>query len=193
MTPTPDSPPAADGAASPGTAAGGLAPGTADSSSSAADPSAAAPSSADVSSAVPSARRRAPRLLAVGAALLLAAAAAFGVYALTSPNPPAKPPTPTAAVTYSITGTGTADITYLATSEQGAATTEKAAALPWRKTVQVPLGQSPVVRVQLPSQGGTATCALAIRDRHMQRATASGAYGRTTCTAPLPTAEQREG
>ncbi|MFI0977154.1 hypothetical protein ACH4SP_09010 [Streptomyces sp. NPDC021093] len=127
-----------------------------------------------------------PRLLAVGAALLLAAAAGYGIYALTGPSAPTKPPVPTAAVTYEITGTGTADITYLATSEQGTATTEKAATLPWKKTVQVPLGKSPVVKVQLPQQGGTATCALAIRDQHQQRATASGAYGRTTCTAPLP-------
>ncbi|MEU8887835.1 hypothetical protein [Streptomyces sp. NPDC048442] len=136
-----------------------------------------------------SARRR-PRLLAAGAALLLAVAAAYGVYALTNTETPAKPPVPTAAVTYEITGTGTADITYLATSEQGTATHEKAATLPWKKTVQVPLGKSPVIKVQLPQQGGTATCALAIRDQHQQRATASGPYGRTTCTAPLP-AESR--
>ncbi|MCX5202942.1 hypothetical protein OG897_15975 [Streptomyces sp. NBC_00237] len=126
------------------------------------------------------------RLLATGALLLLAAAAAYAIYVLTSSDNPAEPPVPTAAVTYSVTGTGTADITYLATSETGTATTEKAAALPWKKTVQVPLGQEPVVKIQLPQQGGTATCALAVRDQHQQRATASGPYGRTTCAAVLP-------
>jgi hypothetical protein len=143
-----------------------------------------ADSAADTDAATPFGRRR-PRLLAGGAALLLAAAAVSALYALTSPDTPVKPPVPTAAVTYEITGSGTADITYLATSEQGTATQEKGASLPWKKTVRVPLGQSPVVKVQLPRQGGTATCALAVRDQHMQRATASGPYGRTTCTAPL--------
>ncbi|MFD3516657.1 hypothetical protein [Streptomyces sp. NPDC058657] len=131
-----------------------------------------------------SSRRRNIRGLAT--LLLLTAAAGYGVYALTGTDTPAKPPVPTAAVTYSITGTGTADLTYLATSEEGTATTEKAVPLPWKKTVQVPLGKPPVIKVQLPQQGGTATCALAIRDQHMQRATAAGAYGRATCTAALP-------
>lgn len=143
-----------------------------------------APPDADPAAAAPS-RRRGPRLVAAGAALLLAAAAVSALYVLTSPDAPAKPSVRTAAVTYEITGTGTADITYLATSEQGTATQEKAASLPWKRTVRVPLGQTPVVKVQLPQQGGTATCALAVREQHMQRATASGPYGRTTCTAPL--------
>ncbi|MCX5205080.1 hypothetical protein OG897_26945 [Streptomyces sp. NBC_00237] len=138
----------------------------------------------------PSRPGRRPRLLATGALLLLASAT-YAIYVLTSPDNPAKPPVPTAAVTYSVTGTGTADITYLATSETGTATTEKAATLPWKKTVQVPLGQQPVVKIQLPQQGGTATCALAVRDQHQQRATASGPYGRTTCAAVLPAENQR--
>ncbi|GAA3486553.1 hypothetical protein GCM10018987_06320 [Streptomyces cremeus] len=137
---------------------------------------------------LPASRRR-PRLLAGAAALLVAVAAAYGVYTLTSPNTSAKPPAPTAAVTYSVTGTGTVDITYLATSEQGAATTEKAVHLPWKKTVQVPLGQEPSVKVQLSRQGGEATCALAVRGEHKQRATATGTYGRTTCTTSLPAQE----
>ncbi|MEU8888722.1 hypothetical protein [Streptomyces sp. NPDC048442] len=141
---------------------------------------------ADLGTPAPSRRPR--RLLAAGTALLVAGAAAYGIYALTSENTPTKAPVPTAAVTYAVTGTGTADITYLATSEQGTATTEKAISLPWKKTVQVPLGKDPSVKVQLPQQGGEATCTLAIRDQHKQRATASGAYGRTTCTTSLDTA-----
>lgn len=133
----------------------------------------------------PPAARRQRRLLAAGAALLATAAAAYGVYTLTSADTPAKPPVPTAAVTYSVTGTGTADITYLATIEQGTATTEKAVDLPWKRTVQVPLGKEPSVKVQLPQQGGEATCTLSVRGEHKQRATASGAYGRTTCTTSL--------
>ncbi|MBA2813207.1 hypothetical protein E0500_039325 [Streptomyces sp. KM273126] len=93
---------------------------------------------------------------------------------------------PTASVTYEVTGTGTADITYQARSESGKATVVRAAALPWRKTVPVPLGSSPVVSIVLGEKGGEARCAVAVQGRHMQSATASGDFGRATCTGTLP-------
>ncbi|MFJ2743378.1 hypothetical protein ACIO3O_27420 [Streptomyces sp. NPDC087440] len=153
------------------------------------EPSGDVQPSADVEASVGAADGRAgrrSRFLVGGALLLIAAGAVSALYALTSPNAPAAPPVPTAAVTYSVTGDGTADITYLATSAEGTATTEKGVTLPWKKTVRVPLGKEPVVKVQLPKTGGTATCALAVREQHQQRATASGAYGRTTCVGAVP-------
>ncbi|MFE0250214.1 hypothetical protein [Streptomyces sp. NPDC059010] len=97
-----------------------------------------------------------------------------------------KPAVPTASVTYEVTGTGTADITYQASSESGKATVVRAAALPWRKTVPVPLGRSPVVSVVLGEKGGRARCAVAVQGRHLQSATADGDFGRATCTGTLP-------
>ncbi|KUL39759.1 hypothetical protein ADL12_14435 [Streptomyces regalis] len=101
--------------------------------------------------------------------------------------------TPTAAVTYEVTGTGTADITYQARSETGQATVVKAAALPWRKTVDVPLVQDPTVSIILTEQGGQARCTLAIRGRHVQSATATGTFGRATCSGSLPGPDVTEG
>ncbi|NUP15659.1 MAG: hypothetical protein HOZ81_06100 [Streptomyces sp.] len=97
-----------------------------------------------------------------------------------------KPTVPTASVTYEVTGTGTADITYQARSESGKATVVRGAALPWRRTVPVPLGRSPVVSIVLGEKGGQARCAVAVRGRHLQSATASGDFGRATCTGTLP-------
>lgn len=93
---------------------------------------------------------------------------------------------PTAAVTYEVTGTGTADITYQARNESGKAVVVKAADLPWRKTVGVPLGRNAVVTITLGEKGGEARCALAVRGEHVQGATASGEFGRATCTGTLP-------
>jgi hypothetical protein len=64
----------------------------------------------------------------------------------------------------------------------------KAASLPWHRTVEVPLGRSPVVSVVLGEKGGRARCALAIRGRHVQSATAVGEFGRATCSGELPRA-----
>ncbi|GHB20552.1 hypothetical protein GCM10010377_08160 [Streptomyces viridiviolaceus] len=94
--------------------------------------------------------------------------------------------TPTAAVTYEVTGQGTADIAYQGSSETGQATVVKAATLPWRKTVDVPLGKEPIVNIVLDEQGGQARCTLAVRGQHVQSATATGAFGRTTCVGQLP-------
>ncbi|MBC9728576.1 hypothetical protein H8R17_28390 [Streptomyces sp. TRM68367] len=98
----------------------------------------------------------------------------------------AEPKVPTAPVTYEVTGEGTADITYQGRSETGRAAVVKAASLPWRATVNVPLGQDPVVSIVLDAQGGQARCALAIRGQHVQSATAAGEFGRATCAGQLP-------
>ncbi|MGP4083487.1 hypothetical protein [Streptomyces sp. KR55] len=99
---------------------------------------------------------------------------------------------PTAAVTYEVTGEGQVEVSYLARSEQGEATVEKNVELPWKKTVQVPLGQPPTVNIVLDGEGGQARCTLAIRGQHVQSATASGTYGRATCTGELPAPERTD-
>lgn len=96
---------------------------------------------------------------------------------------------PMASVTYEVTGTGTADITYQARDETGQAVVVKAAELPWRKRVDVPLGQEPVVSVVLGEKGGQARCVLAVRGTHVQSATAAGAFGRATCAGALSATE----
>jgi hypothetical protein len=92
---------------------------------------------------------------------------------------------PTTAVTYEVTGEGRVDVSYLARSEEGKATVEKDVELPWKRTVEVPLGKAPVVSIVLDGKGGQARCALAVKGRHVQSATASGTYGRATCTGEL--------
>ncbi|MFE8949598.1 hypothetical protein [Streptomyces sp. NPDC007856] len=86
-------------------------------------------------------------------------------------------------------GTGTADLTYQARSTTGKAVVVKAAALPWHKTVDVPLGKEPIVSIVLGAKGGQARCTLAIRGHHVQSATATGAFGRATCSGPVPAAQ----
>ncbi|MEO3764606.1 hypothetical protein [Streptomyces sp. B5E4] len=115
----------------------------------------------------------------------LAAAALLG-YTLTRDDdaPPEQRPAPTAPVTYTVDGQGTAQITYVARSTTG--TTVQEAALPWRKSVRVPLGQTPTITLVLPDDGSEATCTLAIRGNHTQRSTATGPHGRATCSAELP-------
>ncbi|QNE79053.1 hypothetical protein F0344_03795 [Streptomyces finlayi] len=103
---------------------------------------------------------------------------------------------PTAAVTYEVLGEGTADITYRGDGDDDRADTVKNAELPWKKTVDVPLGTAPVISITLGEKGGEASCTLAVRGKHVQRSTASGAYGRSTCTtelsAPEPSAPTEE-
>ncbi|MFF9815905.1 hypothetical protein [Streptomyces sp. NPDC014006] len=77
-----------------------------------------------------------------------------------------------------MTGTGTADLTCQARSESGTATVVRGARLPWRTTVDVPVGKDPLISIVLGEDGGTARCALAIRGRHVQGATATGSFGR---------------
>lgn len=92
---------------------------------------------------------------------------------------------PTAAVTYEVTGEGTADIAYQGRSEAGSATVDRAVPLPWKKTVRVPLGRPPLVSITLGEKGGRASCSLAVRGKHVQTASAYGRFGRATCQSEL--------
>ncbi|MCX5092406.1 hypothetical protein OOK36_26715 [Streptomyces sp. NBC_00365] len=94
--------------------------------------------------------------------------------------------TPTAAVTYEVTGTGTADLTYQGHSTSGRAAVVNGARLPWHTTVEVPLGQAPTISIVLGEHGGQARCSLAIRGHHVQSATATGTFGRAACAGTLP-------
>ncbi|MEU6821550.1 hypothetical protein ABZ921_13035 [Streptomyces atriruber] len=125
------------------------------------------------------------RVVAVGG-VLLSICAGFVAYGFLGDDEPERRSVPTASVTYRITGTGTADVSYLAKDAGGSATVETGVELPWHKTVRVPLGKDPAVSIQLGEQGGEASCALAIRGEHQRRATAFGAFGRATCTGDLP-------
>jgi len=141
------------------------------------------------SEAAKSRNRRPDRAGLLIAGAVLAACAGLVLYGVMDSGEPGSKPehrVPTAAVTYEVTGTGTADISYQARNASGKAVVVKAAALPWRKTVPVPLGRNPIVNVVLGENGGQARCALAIRGRHVQSATASGTFGRATCTGSLP-------
>ncbi|MEV6288966.1 hypothetical protein AB0M41_00735 [Streptomyces sp. NPDC051896] len=127
------------------------------------------------------------------AAVLVAACGGLVLYGvLDTGDKPGEPRVPAAAVTYEVTGEGTADIAYQGRSEAGNATVDKAVALPWRKTVRVPLGRPPLVSITLGEQGGHASCSLAVRGRHVQTASAFGKFGRATCQAELPSATPRQ-
>ncbi|WP_240044713.1 hypothetical protein [Streptomyces alboflavus] len=137
------------------------------------------------------------RVVAVGAVLLVICAAfvvrgAFGdgngAGTGDGPRPEdiARDRPPVAAVTYEITGRGSADISYLARNEGGRGGRPAVAAdvrLPWRKTVFVPAGERPVVSVRLDEGGGEARCALAVGGKHRHRDVTAGAFGRATCSA----------
>ncbi|WP_217503715.1 hypothetical protein [Streptomyces lunaelactis] len=129
------------------------------------------------------------RAIAIAAALLLACSGLIGYGILDTPDKPKPRAVPTAEVTYEVTGKGTAEISYLARSEAGKATVLSAVDLPWKKSVRVPIGKAPNINVILDEKGGEASCTLAIRGRHVQRATAMGEFGRATCTGELPKAD----
>lgn len=122
----------------------------------------------------------------IAAVLLLACAGLVGYGLLDTEEEPEKPSTPTASVTYEVTGDGTAEISFLGRNEDGTATVVRDAELPWKRTVQVPLGTAPTVAIVLGEKGGQASCTLAVRGKHVQRATATGAFGRATCAGALP-------
>ncbi|MFC9603314.1 hypothetical protein ACFTTN_07600 [Streptomyces niveus] len=132
--------------------------------------------------------------IAVAATLLLACGAFVAHGVLGSDDGPAEKQavTPTAEVTYEVLGEGAADISYRGVGGDKADVV-KDVGLPWRKTVSVPLGASPIVNVTLGEKGGTASCTLAVRGKHVQRATATGAFGRTTCSGELPAPEAAQG
>lgn len=131
------------------------------------------------------------RGIAVAAVLLLACAGliTYGVLDTGADKAGGKTAVPTAAVTYEVLGEGAADISYRGDGTDGRADVVKNAELPWKKTVNVPLGTSPIVNITLGEKGGEASCTLAVRGKHVQRSTASGAFGRSTCTAELPAPE----
>lgn len=122
----------------------------------------------------------------IAAVLLLACAGLVGYGLLDTEEEPGKPSPPTAAVTYEVTGDGTAEISFLGRNEDGTATVVRDAELPWKRTVRVPLGMAPTVAIVLGEKGGQASCTLAVRGKHVQRATATGAFGRATCAGALP-------
>ncbi|MGW0120018.1 MmpS family transport accessory protein [Streptomyces sp. NPDC003327] len=143
----------------------------------------------------PSRRRRrggaaavAAALLLVGGALVLAGVRLAGDEtadgrAATSGAEAARDAAPVATheVTYEVLGEGAADISYRGADGDKADVATRVG-LPWRKTVTVPLDAVPIVHVTLGEKGGTASCALTVRGKHVQRATATGAFGRTTCS-----------
>ncbi|WP_432071976.1 hypothetical protein [Streptomyces wuyuanensis] len=141
----------------------------------------------------PASARTAPAAYAfaettTGAAVLLASGGLVGYGVLNAKVQPKPRAVPTAEVTYEVTGTGTAEVAYLARSGYGTATVEKGVTLPWKKSVEVPLGKAPSVAVVLDEKGGRASCTLAVRGQHVQRATAMGEFGRATCSGELPAA-----
>lgn len=119
----------------------------------------------------------------IAAVLLLACGGLVGYGLLDTEDEPEPPATRTAAVTYEVTGDGPAEISFLGQDRDGTATVVRDAELPWKRTVQVPVGQAPIVAVVLGEKGGQAACTLAVRGKHMQRATATGEFGRATCAA----------
>ncbi|WP_426404501.1 MmpS family transport accessory protein [Streptomyces sp. R-07] len=129
-------------------------------------------------------------------ALLLLAGGAFGTYRMLDSDDAsatregaAARNVPVADVTYEVLGEGTADISYRGPGDDEAAVVTNAA-LPWKKTVSVPVGAAPTVHVTLGEKGGTASCSLAVHGRHVQRATATGAFGRATCRSEAPAAAE---
>ncbi|MGW8885280.1 hypothetical protein [Streptomyces sp. NPDC055749] len=128
------------------------------------------------------------RTLAWASGCVLAAALAV-VTVLVWPGPDETPPPYTVPVAYEVTGEGKADITYHAgvSGKKAASGHESSAELPWHRTAAVTPKSGPAtVTVQLGGQGGQATCTVLLRGREVQAATASGPYGRATCTAEIP-------
>lgn len=151
-----------------------------------------APETAEESTAAeesPAGERRA--LIGIAAVVLLVCGGLVTYGILDTKDEPKRRVLPTAEVTYEVQGEGTVQISYLAGAESGAesgdATVETGVRPPWKKTVRVPLGKNPTVNIVLDAKGGQADCTLAVRGEHVQRALASGAYGRATCTGELPT------
>jgi hypothetical protein len=126
----------------------------------------------------------------IAAVLLLACGGLVGYGILDTEEKPKPRAVPTAEVTYEVTGEGPVEISYLARSESGTATVARGVELPWRKTVRVPLGKQPTIAIVLGEKGGRAACTLAIRGKHVQRATAMGEFGRATCAGELPAADR---
>ncbi|GAA3481306.1 hypothetical protein [Streptomyces yanii] len=128
----------------------------------------------------------------VACAALVAACAGLVLYGVLDTEEKPERHVPTASVTYEVDGEGTADLTYQARSDSGTAVEVNKVDLPWKKTVQVPLGKPPLVTITLDEKGGRASCRLAIRGKHVQTATAFGKFGRATCQGELAAPETTE-
>lgn len=126
--------------------------------------------------------------LLVGTFLALAAAVAAVIW-LALPHhghPTAGAHTtarPTVPVGYTVTGHGTAQITY--TQPDGTSRTVTTH-LPWHQTTALPDTSPATINIILGPDGGTATCGLTLHGTTVQHATAYGTYGRATCTKALP-------
>ncbi|MEV6655329.1 MmpS family transport accessory protein [Streptomyces sp. NPDC051219] len=123
--------------------------------------------------------------IVIGVVLLIACGTLIGYGVLDTEDKPKPRAVPTAEVTYEVLGEGTADISYLGAGGSTRANIAKNAQLPWKKTVNVPIGKAPIVNVTLGEKGGQASCTLTIRSQQVQQSTASGEFGRTTCSAEL--------
>lgn len=126
--------------------------------------------------------------LLAGAFLALAAAAAGIVWLVLPHNghPAAGGHTtarPTVPVGYTVTGHGTAEITY--TRPDGTSRTVTTH-LPWHQTTTLPDTRPATISIVLGPDGGTATCGLTLHGTAVQHATAYGTYGRATCTDAAP-------
>lgn len=127
-----------------------------------------------------------PRVLA-GAVGLVAAAVAGTVLTIAYTGETPAPPPYTVAVTYEVTGKGTATIVYNNGDPDDPGRRKQAVDLPWSKKVRVdPHSGIARVSIILGEDGGRAACSLAIRGEHRQTSSAFGSYGRATCSAKVP-------
>jgi MmpS family membrane protein len=127
-----------------------------------------------------------PKVLA-GAGALVAAAVAGTVLAVAFSGEEPDPPPYTVAVTYKVTGEGTATIVYNDGDPDDGGRRQQAVDLPWSKNVRVnPDSGTASVSIILGKDGGRAACAIAVRGKHRQTSSAFGSYGRATCSAKVP-------
>jgi hypothetical protein len=131
-------------------------------------------------------RDRRPTVLACAAGLVAAAVAGSVLTVALTGEKPAPPPY-TVAVTYKVTGKGTATIVYNNGDPDDPGRRKQAVDLPWSKKVQVsPKTGHARVSIILGEDGGRAACSLAVRGEHRQTSSAFGSYGRATCSAKVP-------
>ncbi|MBY8880724.1 hypothetical protein [Actinacidiphila acidipaludis] len=117
------------------------------------------------------------------------AAAAAGIVLLVLPHSSAHTDRhsdaqrPGVPVSYSVSGHGTARITY---ARQDGTSRTFTAHLPWQQSATLAAGSTPRVTIVLGPDGGRATCALTLNGTPVQHATAYGTYGRATCATQSP-------
>jgi hypothetical protein len=91
-------------------------------------------------------------------------------------------------VSYSVSGTGTASITYDTTTNAGWSSEQaNDAKLPWSKDVTMSgILKSPNVFATLGPNGGKITCTITVDGQVLKTATGSGPYATAMCTASIP-------